>query len=1215
MSVHHNEKGQRYMEQLDAARTAAAWKDVPELIRKVAKHASDRKRLLQVARAELDVANSISSSTRRPNTSDSAQPSLQSLSSLEADIKTAEHSDEEGLQGKSCLLWARWIGTQQKGSITPGLGFEPSRAAADASSTWTKICVVKAVYIQGMLLSHDGRAKQSNDLFQTILPWLDSNRSLVVSTPQLLYWAQQLLGRVALGTNPPDSASSAEFNDISDFRLQAFRHWAVLTVKNKPVASSSYGNTRGHLSNLAMWRAYYRFVSGVLHGQPGAAEYVTITPSDLAVEIRRVETSYESELLRHVQFPKATESNKPVEDWVEEVVSNWQILCGPDWTESDLGQGGRNSFGRNVVDILYRAATKTFHSTLILRRLFQLHKSLADFDLAYKALDTYIELMDRGRARAAKSNELDLGQDTNELFLQTIAEGIEGLCSQGAHAEAEKAYGLCLKVEDILDELALPVSDITANGVPGVNGRVNGEQHSQTSLPPVVADSVYRAIGVGKSQWARWTPFSENRSSLQSEAIEALHRAASLHLSPSQHLKTLFALARLLAETREIDQSIAIVKRALASRLPENDVDDSYRIQRDLIPFWHLLSLLLTSRQDFRTAGQSCAAAFEQFVPSSIIFGTPSDGSFVAEKKVFEARKSGLVDNMEGDELRRIIEIRITELALTELNEGHEHAVNSCNDLLGLYSRLFGRLGGLTSPDNTSRTKLAQPPKSSAGTVKSSRASLFSRRKVPQTNDVHTAPRTTKDSSIPEEATRPNTRATQATDAPTIHVTDEDDVPSPHKHHLFRASHEHNRDGKHDSSGKSQTHRSRHRLSRSRSGSRNEERTGHGSRPTNKEKDPTSTAPAGPPLSELDKLSSKEVPGVSPETGHDTSDEAKQPLKAVPHNLGSHEEVPLPVKHDGQPPEQDVRLPVGRSKYSAGELATRFPREVAQKQAWTVLIKIWLVIATLYRRAKMFEDSREACDEAAKVALRVETLIAGVESSARAFRQSGWGSGGKSSDELWADVYYERGELLLAIAHEREEKEGGDVSPGVREAVEQYEQCLMYFHDHAGGIVGLSNVLLDYYERKVDLAKRVDGATSQWGKGSPANGEEHVEARPRRHRQDISRLSVDETGANGNLENMIGSSSHSQTVKDDELKKTPENLNRLAARDRAYGLLTTLTKLGTGWDSSEAWLALARANELGGEVDKAKEILWWCVELEDTRPIRHWTNIGGGYVL
>ena len=79
---------------------------------------------------------------------------------------------------------------------------------------------------------------------------------------------------------------------------------------------------------------------------------------------------------------------------------------------------------------------------------------------------------------------------------------------------------------------------------------------------------------------------------------------------------------------------------------------------------------------------------------------------------------------------------------------------------------------------------------------------------------------------------------------------------------------------------------------------------------------------------------------------------------------------------------------------------------------------------------------------------------------------------------------------------------------------------------------------------------------------------------------------------------------------------SPEELNRIAARDRAYSLLSTLTKLGTGWDNSEAWYMLARAYEESGQIDKAQEVLWWCVELEDGRPLRHWRCVGiGSFVL
>ena len=55
--------------------------------------------------------------------------------------------------------------------------------------------------------------------------------------------------------------------------------------------------------------------------------------------------------------------------------------------------------------------------------------------------------------------------------------------------------------------------------------------------------------------------------------------------------------------------------------------------------------------------------------------------------------------------------------------------------------------------------------------------------------------------------------------------------------------------------------------------------------------------------------------------------------------------------------------------------------------------------------------------------------------------------------------------------------------------------------------------------------------------------------------------------------------------------------------------------MGTGWNYSEAWFALARAYELGAQEDKAREVLWWCVELEEGRAVRAWEEAGGGYIL
>jgi hypothetical protein len=95
------------------------------------------------------------------------------------------------------------------------------------------------------------------------------------------------------------------------------------------------------------------------------------------------------------------------------------------------------------------------------------------------------------------------------------------------------------------------------------------------------------------------------------------------------------------------------------------------------------------------------------------------------------------------------------------------------------------------------------------------------------------------------------------------------------------------------------------------------------------------------------------------------------------------------------------------------------------------------------------------------------------------------------------------------------------------------------------------------------------------------------------------------TPNNGDATPASGSAADAQAT-----ETSPEFLARLAARDRAYLLLSMLTKLGSGWDCSEAWFGLARAYEASGQVDKAKEVLWWCVELEDSKPLREWKCVG-----
>jgi tetratricopeptide (TPR) repeat protein len=1071
------------------------------------------------------------------------------------------------------------------------------------TSTWTDICLIKAAYMKGTAQSQNGDVSEALQTFQPFVSWIDNSKARLPGQLQLSYWAEQMLAQMAFVASTNINFTALQSDPWVAVALQAFRLWADLASRSKEVSYAIFGNSQAHLSNLRILKGFYDLVSRLLqHGfeyPPTGAVRHRVRQS---AELRKVERMYENELLRNTCFPKAQESNGAIEDWVEQVIRNWEILCGPSWREVDLGEGGRNAVGRNVLDILYRAATKTFHSTLILRRLFQVHKSLTDFDLAYKALDTYIELIERGKARAAKSNELPSGQDDDETVLRTVSEGIEGLCIYGSRDKAERAYELATKLEDWLQDHALaPTAKVTVNGT--AEDSANESAAKQRTLSAETAEIAYRAIGVGQAHWAKWTPISESRTSLQAQAISNLKRAVAQGSHNNHHLDSIYALSLLLAETRDINKAVDHVKTALTWDRPPASQNPSFAVERKLVPLWHLLALLLTARQDFETADQTCGAAFEQFPSPRVLFGSSRrrrSNPLPAEKQMLlEGEEPALVDEMETQELERIIEIRITELALVEVSEGPEEAVNMTNDLLGLFSRLFGRLD-VTTDEKPVKTSL-DPPKSSASTVKSFRGSLFGRKKRAR-SALHDEEKVNGISTIPEkEAPRQPTRASNA---PAIEVTDEHD-----KSHHVRLGHScHPKTSHSEKVNNPKLHRRegsitdpirRHSKDRRTSQDHNHGSSQKQSFETGLEiPERAMLTDAGRPSSAEDQAlqgrlindeSSKLPPSpVAPAQVHDSSPNARNTLQPIGHNQ-PHHKLPPPPGHESHNIQQDVRLPTVNAETSSTQPAPRFPKSASQKHGLIILARIWLIIAGLYRRAMMFDDCREACDEADRVATRIESLVAAQESSARAFASSDWGSG-KSSDEVWADVLCERAALASAKGESKD-------------AVEQYEQALLFWPDHSKATVGLSNLLLDIFEQKGTKDEVSDDAPKPPHRSKRMN-------RKKRSSETINGSS----SQNGVL--VEGGPMATTSPPLEELRKTPENLNRLAARDRAYGLLSNLTKLGTGWDDSEAWFALARATELSGQVEKSKEILWWCVELEDRRPIRSWRSVtAGSYIL
>lgn len=203
------------------------------------------------------------------------------------------------------------------------------------------------------------------------------------------------------------------------------------------------------------------------------------------------------------------------------------------------------------------------------------------------------------------------------------------------------------------------------------------------------------------------------------------------------------------------------------------------------------------------------------------------------------------------------------------------------------------------------------------------------------------------------------------------------------------------------------------------------------------------------------------------------------------------------------------------------------------------------------------------------------------------------------------------------------------------DALAHFESSLTYFGDHPAAIIGLSNILLDVYSEdllppttipKLELPTLLNTpSASTLNTSALPTTPLTTQPPPLRHSSTIPSVphgplglpTVKSSGNSKNAQDVTSTpDSLSSGLQPSYKESSTALLDRLAARDRAYGLLTALTKLGTGWNNSEAWFALSRAYEEGGQPDKAREVLWWCVELEEGRGVRDWSVVSsGGYVL
>ncbi|KAG5979478.1 hypothetical protein E4U55_005116 [Claviceps digitariae] len=1210
-----NLKASNYIEKLNGARCEGNWDAVPELVRKVRKHAPERTCLTLTAETECAISQ-VTAAGARPSAAQTADDLDVSsrFPNLSAAIGQENHYHEDRYQARVCMGWLYWV----VGEYSHALATLPSSLEAEGispSSTetiseWTNLCALKSGYLQANCLMRTDQRKEALLALRSATPSLEGIWCGHGVRKQLRYWSELFLTEFCMLSS--QAVENDELNLDDPDSIAGFRAWAKYwDIMGAPVTGGL--GFKGSVPRRRIWAEYYETLSRILETDmsytPGHVHYI---PSDLParaqlrMEIKHCEAAYRALILNETTFPRADEDRLEVEDFVKRVMANWTIICGRGWREQDLGPGGRAAVSRNVLETLYSAATRTYHSTYLLRSLFCVHLAVADFDLAFKAFDSYLDIVKKGKAREEKTGHREVSLDDDGAVLETMAQAILALCRYGHRVAGEKARQLGAELEDWLSKLPQMK---TAENSTSLNSRDEAISGTRTFVSPHIIALAWQAIGLSHAHWSRITHEAGSRTEIQSKAIRCLRKSLAAEFGRSKDIRSYFSLALLLAERRELTAAIELVRSAL---LCNKGQEESYSLyhgpywqERTLIPVWHLLALLLSARQDYTMASRACEGALEQFKDASVLFGK-TEASFrsdhLKENTVSNGANSGapargLVDDMDDSEKESILEVKMTQLALVELVEGPDVAVNASSELLSLYTRMFGALSVQPVASSTS-TPLAIPKTS--GTARSIRGTIFGHKTDRLASGTRQASNSVstigEKSGLPARPATSDSSVTAAATAaaPSIQVTEANANASGSRH------------SRHGSSSQERRRNSLKKRNRSGSHQRPATSTGPGTHQDTMVDgetffNPTTEADQPDFFKGLNKIAHTRVPSI----GRTKPVSSLNSIISVTSKSSDVTDFTIDMTHASPNVLPLVQLSKGKEK----------------AQRLSLLIKIWLTIAGFYRRAGMLDDGRAAVLEAQKLLQEIESESWKELSAAGATKGAGWAER-RSVDDLWGDVWSELGLLGLAKGHPYSAKS-------------DFETALTHSPDHPVAITELANILLDVYSEKLlppptvpalDSADNSDRASLAWPRkavqevfaetlpSSPLGlGPATTNGVSPQSQQNVADDDDDDAAAAAAAAG--GSGTYDQLPAPYKATKLPL-VDRLSARERAFTLLSGLTRLGTGWDNSDAWFALARAHEENGQTEKAKEILWWCVELEEAKGVREWRSLGnGGYII
>ncbi|KAK9240139.1 hypothetical protein V1525DRAFT_396081 [Lipomyces kononenkoae] len=338
-------------------------------------------------------------------------------------------------------------------------------------------------------------------------------------------------------------------------------------------------------------------------------------------------------VLKAAKFPRSGEPNDAaLVSYAEAAVASWIRRSQHDRLHA-----------RALADFLYKAAAKTYHCQAILRCLLKVLTAVGNYTDAERALVTYLDLAEKGRVRAQKgSSFVDI--DDAHTTVQTAAEGLQMLVRYVRDAGKAKETAEVLRGWIVASSAA----DGSQTGLAA--DKEAGTQETSGEDKMKILSTAWMAVGSAYNL--------EARSALNNSARDADAESARLAFDKAlafddNNTEALYEYSLLLAEFyHDLDRAEELARKAR-------------KIDAGHLGAAHVLALILSAREKYLEARESCRCAMQDTT------GEQRRRMSLAEKRL-------------------VLQIRMTDIALMEVTEGPQAALEKVSDsLFAVYNDLF----------------------------------------------------------------------------------------------------------------------------------------------------------------------------------------------------------------------------------------------------------------------------------------------------------------------------------------------------------------------------------------------------------------------------------------------------------------------------------------------------------------------------------------------